>query len=506
MNSPLITVALQAPAHVNGVVAAPQSLWFALRLWLIATDSDASASWLRAETLRERCAHSKNARMMISRAFADFARWGLRVGWGTDTSRDPALLALGGRSRGPFWLAAGEAQRLHIRLGGLDASVEAVREWLECALPALSVHAMASAAMTAGASYWHAWALAKRSAQQGRLLGDAPSALANYRLAQSLSTHRYHEALALLQQAIVWRRAGNADAAKHTLAHIHQDWRDAQAPEHAWLGAMTSIVLAWCAYAERDVVAARRILATARADPRWRDLFEFHPRVRGEHANLVALIYRAIALDEAETKLVRESAARTAIEQYQTAIAVAGEADYFDAAASAASNLGWSLWLFRRAGLRLDVAPGSTALQWIGLAAALAEQHHVGGGSWNDIYLLRMVRDGGPTVVQPTLQAFRAWPVLDIGAFQEAIRPIIWHSPAQSWRQLAAQRAATVSTGKLDIDALQRANLLLEWAWYEAHSGDPGVAAQASAQLRRRLRELLPSDRQFFRDALRRLP
>lgn len=507
MSRTLINVDLQPPARVNGVAAAPQSLWFALRLWLMATESKPGESWLRSETLRERGRQTSNPRMMISRAFADFARWGLRVGWGTDPSRDPALLGVSGRSRGPYWLARAEADRFRITLGNKRVGPAAVREWLECALPIAPADASTESVTSAGASYWHAWAQAKRSAQDGHLLGEGrASAMACYRLAQGLATHRYHEALAQLQQAMVWRRAGNADAAKKALTRIHQDWRDAQAPEHAWLGAMTSIVQAWCAYADRDIPVASRILATARNDPRWRNLFEFHPRVRGEYANLRALIYRAIALDERAHHAARDHAARAAVQHYQLALAVAGEADYFDAAASAASNLGWTLWLFRRTGLRPDLVPGSTALQWIALAAALAEQHHVGGGSWNDIYLLRMVRDGGPAVVRPSVPSFRSWPVIDIAAFRESIRPISWNHPAQSWRDLAAERAAAASAGKVDIDALQRANLLLEWAWYESHSGDLATAAQASAQLRRRLRELLPADRQFFRDALRCLP
>lgn len=507
MGESAISVDLQAPARVNGVVAAPQSLWFALRLWLIASDANSSERWLRSETLRERAARNRNPRMMISRAFADFARWGLRVGWGTDPTRDPALLAIGGRSRGPFWLAAGEVGRYRLALGGRPIGLAVVREWLECALPTTPVEAAGDRVASASASYWNAWALARRSALDGHLLGEGgASALARYRLAQSLATHRYHEALALLQQAIVWRRAGNADAARRALAQIRQDWRDAQAPEHAWLGAMSAVVQAWCAYAERDIVAARRTLLSASSDPRWRELFEFHPRVRAEHANLEALIQRAVALDETANPAERESAANAAVQHYQQALAVAGEADYFDAAASAASNLGWTLWLFRRSGLRLDRATGGTALQWIALASALAEQHQVGGGSWNDIYLLRMVRDGGPAEPHPGVAEFRSWPVLEVGAFRASIRPIEWSGSSRSWRELAADRAAAASTGKLDIDALQRANLLLEWAWYEAHSGDLAVAAQACAQLRRRLRELLPADRQFFRDALRRLP
>ena len=63
-----------------------------------------------------------------------------------------------------------------------------------------------------------------------------------------------------------------------------------------------------------------------------------------------------------------------------------------------------------------------------------------------------------------------------------------------------------VESGRLQIDALQRANLLLEVAWYNAHAGELGAAHMATDALRRRLRELNPGDRGFFRDALRCLP
>ena len=59
-----------------------------------------------------------------------------------------------------------------------------------------------------------------------------------------------------------------------------------------------AIVQAWCAYAGRDPQAARQILRQATEDPRWTGLFQYHPRVRSEHANLQALIHRALALDE----------------------------------------------------------------------------------------------------------------------------------------------------------------------------------------------------------------
>ena len=65
---------------------------------------------------------------------------------------------------------------------------------------------------------------------------------------------------------------------------------------------------------------------------------------------------------------------------------------------------------------------------------------------------------------------------------------------------------ADIDAGRVQLDALQRANVLLEVAWYEAHDGDAQRSAEAAARLRRRLRELTPADRMFFRDALRRLP
>ena len=90
--------------------------------------------------------------------------------------------------------------------------------------------------------------------------------------------------------------------------------------------------------------------------------------------------------------------------------------------------------------------------------------------------------------------------------FRNLIAPVTLSVEWPSWRALALAMQADIDAGRVQLDALQRANILLEVAWYEAHDGDPQRSTEAAARLRRRLRELTPADRIFFRDALRRLP
>lgn len=497
-----LDIELGAPPQVQARPVRQQSLWILLRLWLAAVSGE---GWLRETQLREQFATARNLRMVISRAYADFARWHLRVGWGTDRERDPDLLPLAGRNRGPYWLVDGEASRLHITLHGEPVDASVVEAWLGTASAAETI-ALRAQVSHASPAYWHAWAGAHRDMLDGRLILDRDhGALAGYRRAQALAPDDWLQALALLQQAMVWRRAGNADAARSVLAELDRHWHDEQAPEHAWLGAMAAIVQAWCAYAGRDAQAARQILRQATEDPRWAGLFQYHPRVRSEHANLQALIHRALALDERSEATDRSDAARTALVYYRQALALANEAELFDAAASTASNLGWSLWLFERCGLDVPRSDGHP-LAWIALAACLSEHHGMGGGYWNTIYLLRMVRGGGPDTPHPRADAFQRWPVMSPGEFRALIAPLTMTAEWSSWRELAVSVQDEVDSGRVQLDALQRANVLLEVAWYEAHGGDLQRAEAAAARLRRRLRELTPADRLFFRDALRRLP
>ena len=117
-----------------------------------------------------------------------------------------------------------------------------------------------------------------------------------------------------------------------------------------------------------------------------------------------------------------------------------------------------------------------------------------------------MVRGGGPETAHPRLDAFRRWPVIAPAQFRTMIAPMTLSTEWSSWRALVAGMQAEIDAGRVQLDALQRANVLLEVAWYEAYDGDPQRSVEAAARLRRRLRELTPADRIFFRDALRRLP
>lgn len=501
------SIELSAPVRLDGRPVSPQSLWLLLRLWVVASGADPhSPGWLRAADVREHFARARsNPRMLVSRAFADFGRWGIRVGWGTQLDRPLSMLSLAGRSRGPFWLAPGEAERIRIMLDGRAAAVADVLQWLD--LPGPTPADATATGDGPDAAYWHAWAGAKADMQRGRLMvAGGEGALSGYRTAQALAGDAYGAALALVQQAMVWRRAGNADAARAVLAELDAQWHDVQAPEHAWLGAMAAIVSAWCAYADRSVLVARQILREASTDARWALLFQHHPRVRCEASNLLALIHRAEALDDTAAPAERQPSAAQAVAHYRQALALACESELFDAAASTASNLGWSLWLFRRSGLCPVPSRSERPLRWIALADALSRQHGLGGGSWNTIYLLRMVRDGGPPDAHPELAAFRRWPVTSPAQVAREVKPMQFAHRGDTWLAIAGTQLAEVDAGRIQVDALQRANLLLEVAWYEAHQGDLARAAQAAARLRRRLRELMPVDREFFRAALRRLP
>ena len=522
----MIRIMLDTPARVwiesfpdqkpGGIKLRPQSLWLLLRLWL-ATQSADGSGWVRAIEIRERFATAQNLRMLISRAFADFERLGLRAGWGKDRSIPCELLGQSRRSQGPFWLAAGESQKLNIFFRNKAASATEVAIWLQQKLQIVlqgeatdrdgHYGSAQRHAEHASPAYWHAWAGARGDMQDGLLIVDGErGALAGYRRAQALTANPWLKALALLQQAMVWRRAGNADAANTTLNELNQHWHDEQAPEHAWLGAMAAIVRAWCAYAKRDVDSARLILSQASADPRWSGLFHYHPRVRTENANLQALIYRSTALDDRLSWVDRQAGAYGALKHYQLALALANESELFDSAASAASNLGWSLWLFQRAQLKLDAAVHGPPLAWISLAGWLGERFSVRGGCWNSIYLLRMVREGGPSQRHPSLQEFRRWPVLSPKQVALQTGSAKGLRSCANWLELANALQMELDAGRMQVDALQRANLLLEIAWFEAHQGELARSANAVLRLRRRLRELTPIDRAFFREALRTLP
>jgi hypothetical protein len=491
---------LDRPARVDGAAAPAQSLWLLLALWRRAQGPGPT---LDVATLDRHLPPARHARMRISRAFADFARWGVRVGWGVDRSVPFALLPLAERSRGPFWLAAGEARRLRVFIDGKTAAPADVDRWLRWSDDAPSPSGVASPGR--GLAYWNAWVEACDASHARQWIVDGRhGALAALRRAEAQAATPSASAFVHLQQAMTWRRAGNADAARRVLDAIPARVLSNPAHGDAWLGAMAAIVRAWGAYTDRDLAGARRLLHRAYREPAWQPVFEHHPRVRAEHANLLALLERADALDESRDGATRTGSARAALAHYREAFTVASEAELGEAAASAASNLGWSLWLFRRTGLVLDDA--ESPWPWLALGARQVESSAVPGGQWGTLYVLRMVRDGGPAEALASRAALRAWPVLAPSELASACAPVASPWSGHSWLPRVRSEVAAIDAGRVQVDPRLRANLLLELAWYEAREGDLRQAAAAAARLRHRLRELAPRDRPFFRQALKRLP
>src|SRR5690606_26439986 len=101
--------------RVNGRPARYQSLCLLLRLYYA---EQSCGGPVHVSAILARFPGASSLRMRISRAYADFADWGISAGWGRDTDKAPALLNRARRSQGPFWLAAGQARRLDIRLDG----------------------------------------------------------------------------------------------------------------------------------------------------------------------------------------------------------------------------------------------------------------------------------------------------------------------------------------------------------------------------------------------------
>ena len=561
----MIRIELRQPARVQGTIARPQSLALLVLIWLRQTElssspqlQDKSQSQVAGRQIKSQRVHrtgdahrpqtalaevaqypkgglvtamelgclfpdATHLRMIISRAFVDFSVWGIEVGWGDDQSVSCALLNTRNRNRGPFWLTQRAFETLQIFCNGKIAAQSDVYAFLK--LPPAPVQARLEIAKSdpATANFWREFAIAKREQLDGHLIIDAQrGALAGFRRAQSLSRAPELQAFALLQQAMVWRRAGNPEAATKDLKSLRVLLTQLSAPH--WLEALASVVQAWCAYANRDLIRAERILLAAEQNETLAPFFAHHPRVQSERANLHALFQRARALDESLDFALRKQSARAAIEYYQSALAFSCEAELFDTAMSVASNLGWSIWLFARCQLSEvqasaahdgqinrsttnNTLAGETeaqieALRWIALAEVLNAQHGSGINFWNQIYLLRIVRNGGSNRVKPKLLQFQKWPIINGKDYaQLSAQPAL-----RSWLSVVRNLYAQIEKGLLQVDALQRANLLLELAWYEAHQGDLSASRIAVNHLTKRLPELVQSDREFFRQAIRCLP
>lgn len=514
MSEPL-RIELAAPQTVAGRRASYQSLWLLVRLCHARLGG--GDGLVRLAELRQQFPDARSLRMLVSRAYRDFAGWGVRAGWGADPTRDPRFLNPDGRSQGPFWLQADEIARVAIEVEGRPATATELADFLGFGKP-LPVAAGAAASRI---DFWATLASAQQDLRQGRLLalldagGGAQQrgALAGFKAAAELADDGLQQALAALGEASVWRRLDDLGAARQTLAQLRRALKDGGAGESGYLDAMEQILSAWVAWGQREAGQAEAILAGMRsAEPRA-SVVRHHPRIRFEWYNLSALIARARALGgHGPDVALRRCHAAGALEHFARALEAAFEFGSFDAAQQVAANTGMAIWLFAGEGLCGEPAEaGPEALRWLLLSEWLCRCAGGGGQSaWNAIYLMRIARGDCPRQAQPTLAEFRTyrpirpaevraragdWPGLD-GAM---LLPPSWLALAESL--LAAQRE-----GRARYSLLQRCGLWLEHAWYALHDGQRAAAAESLARLEAEAAGLPASDRAFFAEARGALP
>jgi len=510
-------IELTAPQAVNGKRAPYQSLWLLVRLYY-ARRFEAASGIVRLADLRQQFTDTRSLRMFISRAFKDFARWDVQVGWGEDVAADPRFLNQDRRSQGPFWLQENEAGGIRCLVDGQEATQAELSRFLGLKK---AEEAPLTARMPLRADYWLAFAAAQQDLRQGRLLsaladlraGGQPGALAGFKRASTLAGNPLQHALAALGEAQVWRRLDDLDAARKTLRQLRRVLKEGRADEGGYLDGMEQILTAWCAYNERDLPLAEALLdAMRRTEPRA-TVVRHHPRIRFEWHNLIALLKRDRALDAGEFSL-RQAAMGAAMKHFAIALDAAFELGSFDAAQQVTANIGMATWLFACEGLAGPQGLPSVrveALRWLLLSEWLCHCAGLSGQSaWNAIFLMRIARGDQPPMGQPAVRVFRAYrPMtpaevaaqLTDGGLFEAGPPL-----ADTWRAMAEQLLARQRRSETRYGLLLRCSLWFEHAWYAAHEGDLDAASHSLAQLDAELPGLPARDRAFFTKARHTLP
>lgn len=529
MPPPPIVIELSAPYRAAGHTARHQSVWLLARIWLAITRDRED---LTAAAVRARFADAADVRMIVSRAFADFSRWDIAVGWGGDKSVDVTGLRAAGRSRGPFWMTPASARRLRFVANGKSLGPAGVARWLGQAPAGESVAASRTdnglAYVMRDMAFWRHLTQAMRGAQDGFAGALDHSVAESFRAAQRSAADDFQHALSLLKESLAWRRSDRLDKSRAALRRFQRivvaGGVNAALPTFA---AMAHVVRAWEHYARGDLDAAQAELCRLTGDAELRPVVRYNPRIRFETLNLEALVHKSIALrpegqHASPTTTQRQQAARQALEAFSGALQAAYEADSVDAVQHAAANIGWSLWLFwqyRLVDEARAMAAGDVqrqAMRWLGLSEWICDRFGVGGGSaWNAIFLLRVARghldaDAGADG-SVSLASFRARQPLTVTAAIDALRP--FHAPFAPakgfvrWSSVAAFALEEHDTGRVRYNALQLANLLLESAWYLTH--EQGASAQAYAAMERlaaQLTALRPSERGFFHAGIRAFP
>ncbi len=457
--------------------------------------------------------------MRISRAYADFNAWGICAGWGRDAAQAPDLLSPAKRSRGPFWLAAGEAQRLDIRLDGQPVGLAQLAGFLGTEALQDS-HETSVEYVMRDVGYWSELTVAMRMAKDGVSPSAERGVAERFLTAHAAAKDDFQAALSVLKESLVWRRHGHVarseDALSRLKPYLHATGDHAAFPSFA---AMADIAHAWNLYAQDSIEAAQGALTRIGSNLALQPVIRYNPRVRFEFLNLRALLSKSIAMELQAIPLVeRIASADRAILDLSGALQAAYEADSIEAAQDVAANIGWSLWLFRQNGLigLPDKAQEDDvrmqAMRWIGLSEWICDRFGVGGGSaWNTIFLLRIARGASHAKEPMTLSQFQALAPVSIAQMQEATAPC--HAPFSSakgytsWSNVARFTLEEHDGGHTRYGTSQLANVLLETAWFSAH--EHGLCAPAYAAVERlaaMLPAMRPKERRFFKESLQGLP
>ncbi|MGR9605181.1 hypothetical protein ACU808_09180 [Pandoraea sputorum] len=529
--APALVVRLDAPQKIDGQPVRYQSLWLLMRVYY-AAHFEASPVTLASLKVRfGQAGLGGDLRMLISRAFSDFARWDVAVGWGDDRHADVRLLPTRGRGKGPFWLAAHEMSRIKVVIGDTTPADprRAIAAFL--GLPQDSTPDAQSPALDyvmQDIAFWHHLTLGKRDMQDGVFFAPSPptthgearrqrtGAIPSFHAAQVCAVDDVQRGIALLAETIVWRRMGDAARTKQTLATLAATFGASQ-PGSPTLRAMHWIVQAWQAYALRDEPGAFAHLQRISDDASLAPCLIYNPRIRFESRNLQALLHKSHAARNGPMPARAQSAA-DALAAFSDALQAAFEADSIELAQHVAANIGLSLWLFWQGALidpgrRLAAAEVQRqALRWIGLSEWICDRFGVGGNSvWNTVFLLRIARGAVPVRRDPDLETLRASTPLAVDAFLDAVQPFgAPFSRAKGflrWTDVVATTLADHEEGRVRFEPLQLANLWFEMLWFALHQdGDSPQAFHAAQSLGRVLPMLPPPDRRFFRDALRLMP
>ena len=513
-----IDIDIASRPTVWGLPVRYQSLWLLLRLYYARRTGQEN---LPVAHIQARFPGQKNIRMMISRAFADFRKWGIEIGWGWDQSCAHAALALKNRSRGPFWMPEPQAARLSITDNGQPVALDALAAFLGVDSQARRDAGALDYAMQ-DVEFWNRLTLAMRAAKDGTASSDLAGVAGHFHAAHAAAQDNFQAALSVLNESLAWRRQGQVRRSWEALESLSPyllDDDDDYYGSQAAFSAMAAIARAWNRYSTEGARAALAELTSLQADPKLRPVVQHNPRVRFEFLNLKALLFKSVVLKPDDLPLQeRRDLAVQSIKSYSKALQAAYEGGAIESAQEVAANIGLSLWLFWKDAL-LDtrihqdtLTVQIQALRWICLSEWICDRFGVGGGSvWNIVFLLRIVRGACAPGHPADLAQFRRQTPLSVKQVIRATSPFhTTFSAAKGyidWSSVIAYTLEDFDAGQAGHQPLQLANLLLEAVWF--YTFEQGLA-QAAFDAVERLARLLPSlkteQQRFFRESMGGLP